>query len=55
MFPADWSWEKLLMKLIRHGTIKKAHPNSKKWEGVSKSGGGIEGYKEPKVTAFPRL
>ena len=53
MFPQDWSREKIIDEIDSAWRNQKAHPNSKKWEGVSKSGVSIEGYKEPKITAFP--
>jgi hypothetical protein len=53
MFPKDWSREKIIDEI--DSAWKNQVPNSdiKKWSGVSNSGVVIEGYKNPKLTAFP--
>ena len=53
MFPKDWSREKIIEEIDSAWKNQTAHPNPKKWEGVSRSGVSIEGYKGPKITAFP--
>jgi hypothetical protein len=52
MFPQDWSREKIIDE-IDSAWKKKEHSNTNKWTGVTKSGVVIEGYKTPKLTAFP--
>jgi hypothetical protein len=53
MFPKDWSREKIIDEI--DSAWKNQVPNSdiKKWSGVSNSGVVIEGYKSPRLTAFP--
>jgi hypothetical protein len=53
MFPEDWSRERIIDEIDSAWKNQSAHPNPKKWEGVSRSGVSIEGYKGPKITAFP--
>ena len=53
MFPQDWSRAKIIDEIDSAWKNKKEHSNTNKWTGVSKSGVVIEGYKTPKLTAFP--
>ena len=53
MFPSNWSREKIIDEIDSAWNNKRAHPDPKKWEGTSRSGVIIEGYKKPRITAFP--
>jgi hypothetical protein len=53
MFPADWSWEKITEEIDSAWKNQIPHSDIKKWSGISKSGVHIEGYRDPRPTAFP--
>jgi hypothetical protein len=53
MFPQDWSREKIIDAIDLAWKNQEPHRNQDKWSGTSRSGVVIEGYKTPKLTAFP--
>ncbi|CAM8657583.1 Filamentous haemagglutinin, N-terminal [Oxalobacteraceae bacterium] len=53
MFPKDWSRERVIDEIDSAWKNKEPSNNPDKWSGTSKSGVVIEGYKSPKLTAFP--
>jgi hypothetical protein len=53
MFLADWSRGKIIDEIDSAWKNKELTDHSDKWSGTRKSGIVIEGYKSPKLTAFP--
>jgi hypothetical protein len=53
MFPENWSREKIIDEIDSAWKNQISHSLEDKWAGKSKSGVIIEGYKRPKITAFP--
>ena len=53
MFLADCSRGKIIDEIDSAWKNKEPHRNPDKWPGTSKSDVVIEGYKTPKLTAFP--
>ena len=53
MFPKDWSRERIIDEIDSAWENKTKSLVDDKWTGKSKSGVVIEGYKHPKITAFP--
>ena len=53
MFPQDWSRRKIIDEIDSAWKNKELTDHPDKWSGTSKSGIIIEGYKSPKLTAFP--
>ena len=53
MFPQHWSAEKIMDEIDSAWSNRKQHSNPHKWIGESSSGVSIEGYLNPRKTAFP--
>lgn len=53
MFPKDWSRERIIDEIDSAWKNRTPDSDEKKWSGVSNSGVAIEGYKDPRLTAFP--
>jgi len=54
MFPADWDAQRVQAEIDSAWASQRPHPeDKKKWIGTSNSGIEIEGYKEPRTTAYP--
>lgn len=54
MFPKSWDAAKIEAEIASAWTKQTPHPDDpRKWIGTSDSGVTIEGYKEPRTTAYP--
>ena len=54
MFPKDWDAQKVQAEIDSAWASQRPHPEDKnKWIGTSSSGIEIEGYKQPRTTAYP--
>ena len=52
MFPKDWGRERIIEEIDSAWKNQKPHESADMWRGISKSGVTIEGYKNPKLTAY---
>jgi len=53
MFPQYWNRERIIAEINSAWQNQLPNTVENRWKGISKSGVTIEGYKNPKPTAFP--